>query len=134
MAATYDDRRRAVKVWRSDDGEHWTPGADSFTPWPHVATLGEPGVVTIGSLISARQHDGTWAQGTVGKTPFRRIVTDGSVLYALALDAIWRSDDVGQSWSRDDDGLPNDDILDIAIFENKLHVLLTGGRLLAKEP
>ncbi len=131
MAATYDESRRAVKVWRSDDGERWTPGADSFTPWPHVATLGEPGVVTIGSLISTRQRDGSWVQISVGETPFRRIVTDGSVMYALALDALWRSDDLGQSWVRDDEGLPSDEMLDVAIFEHRLHVLLTGGRLIA---
>jgi photosystem II stability/assembly factor-like uncharacterized protein len=132
MAATYDERSRSVKVWRSDDGEHWTPGADSYTPWPHVATLGEPAVVTVGSVISTRQADGTWNQATAGETSFRRVVFDDSTLYALALDALWRSDDFGKSWSRDDEVLPANELLDIAIFQGKLHVLLTGGRLLAR--
>jgi photosystem II stability/assembly factor-like uncharacterized protein len=132
MAATYDLRRRAVKVWRSEDGENWTPGADSYTAWPQVATLNEPAVVTIGSIISTRQYDGTWNQGAVGEMPFRRVVTDGSALYALALDAIWRSDDFGKSWYRDDENLPTDEILDIANFKDRLYVLLTGGRLMAR--
>jgi hypothetical protein len=58
--------------------------------------------------------------------------SDGSILFALALDGIWRSDDMGKSWSRDDEGLPASEILDIANFDGKLHVLLTGGRLLAR--
>jgi photosystem II stability/assembly factor-like uncharacterized protein len=132
MAATYDERVRSVKVWRSDDGENWTPGADSYTPWPQVATLGDPAVVTVGSVISTRQADGTWNQRTAGETAFRRVVFDGSTLYALALDALWRSDDLGKAWTRDDEGLPANELLDIAIFKGKLHVLLTGGRLLAR--
>jgi hypothetical protein len=131
MAATYDERAHSVKVWRSDDGERWTPGADSYTPWPQVATLGEPAVVTIGSVISTRQPDGTWNQATAGETAFRRVVSDGSTLYALALDALWRSD-IGKSWCRHDEGLPANELLDIAILQGKLHVLLTGGRLLAR--
>ncbi|MFL5760693.1 MAG: WD40/YVTN/BNR-like repeat-containing protein [Thermomicrobiales bacterium] len=132
MAATYDERNRSVKVWRSDDGERWTPGADSYTPWSLVATLGEPAVVTVGSVISTRQSDGTWNQSTVGETAFRRLVFDGSTLYALAVDALWRSDHYGKTWSRDDDELPTNEMLDIAIFDGKLHLLLTGGRLLAR--
>jgi hypothetical protein len=83
-------------------------------------------------MISTRQPNGTWVQGTVGDASFRRIISDGSALYALALDAIWRSDDLGSSWSRDDDGLPSNEIFDIAIFDGRLHVLLTGGRLLRR--
>jgi hypothetical protein len=132
MAATYDQNRQAVKLWRSDDGERWSPGADSFTPWPLVATLGDPAVFSVGSMISIRQPNGTWVQGTVGDAPFRRIISDGSALYALELAAIWRSDDLGSSWSRDDDGLPSNEIFDIAIFDGRLHVLLTGGRLLRR--
>ena len=52
MAATYDERTHSVRVWRTDNGEHWTSGADSFTLWSQVATLGEPAVVTIGNVIS----------------------------------------------------------------------------------
>jgi photosystem II stability/assembly factor-like uncharacterized protein len=131
MAATYDERARSVKVWRSDDGERWTPGADSYTLWPQVATLGEPPLITIGNVISTRQPDGTWDRVTVGGTAFRRVVSHGSDLIALAIDSIWRSDDMGKSWRRDDEGLPASELLDIAVFEDKLHVLLTGGRLLA---
>jgi photosystem II stability/assembly factor-like uncharacterized protein len=134
MAATYDERLRSVKVWRSDDGENWMPGADSYTPWTQVATLGEPAVVTIGSVISTRRSDGTWNQAQAGETAFRRVASDGSGLFALALDGIWRSDDMGKSWRRDDEGLPANELLDIAVFEGRLHVLLTGGRLLANVP
>jgi photosystem II stability/assembly factor-like uncharacterized protein len=131
MAATYDERTHSARVWRSDNGEHWTSGADSFTLWPQVATLGEPSVVTIGNVISTRQPDGIWNQATVGGTAFRRVVSDGSTLIALAINGIWRSDDTGKSWRRDDEGLPNDELLDVAYFDSKLHVLLTGGRLVA---
>jgi len=132
MAATYDERTHSVRVWRSDDGEGWTSGADSFTLWPQVATLGEPAVVTIGNVITTRQPAGTWNRATVGGTAFRRVVSDGSALIALAIDGIWRSDDAGNSWRRDDEGLPTNELLDVAHFDGKLHVLLTGGRLLAR--
>jgi photosystem II stability/assembly factor-like uncharacterized protein len=129
MAATYDDRQRAVTVWRSEDGDSWIRGADSYTQWPLVATLEDPAVVTVGSIISVQQPDGSWRQSSVGESAFRRVVSDGAVLYALAVDAIWRSDDMGNSWYRGDDGLSTDQLLDMAIDAGILDVLLTGGRV-----
>jgi photosystem II stability/assembly factor-like uncharacterized protein len=130
VAATYDERQRAVCLWRSDDGgERWKRGADSYTSWPVVATCASPPVVTIGSIVTAQQPDGTWAQSTVGETGVRRVVGDGKTLVALTVDGIWRSDDLGASWMRDDGGLPADDIMDVELDAGRLYVLLAGGRL-----
>jgi photosystem II stability/assembly factor-like uncharacterized protein len=129
MAATYDDRQHAVTVWRSDDGESWARGADSYSHWPFVATLGDPAVVTVGSVISVQQPDGTWRQSSVGESAFRRVVSDGTTLFALAVDELWQSDDRGASWHSDDSELSTDQLLDIVIDAGILYVLLTGGRV-----
>jgi photosystem II stability/assembly factor-like uncharacterized protein len=130
VAATYDERQRAVCLWRSDDGgERWTRGADSSTPWPVVATCASPPVVTIGNTVTVQQPDGTWAQSTVGETSVRRVVGDGKTLVALTVDGIWRSDDFGASWTLDDGGLPADEVMDVELEAGRLYVLLAGGRL-----
>ena len=103
IAVTYDERRHAVSLWRSDDGgEHWLRGADSFTRWPIAATCDAPPIVTIGSTIMVRQPDGDWRQTVVGEAGIRRVVSNVQLLLALAEDGLWRSDDRGSSWVRDD--------------------------------
>ena len=130
MAATYDAQQRAVTVWRSDDeGEHWRRGGDSDTAWPVVASCGSPPLLTIGNVVTVRLPDGTWRQTPVGETGFRRVVTDGQRLVALAVDGVWRSEILGATWERDDAGLPVDQVMDIALEAGVLYVLLAGGRL-----
>lgn len=130
MAATYDNRQHAVSTWRSDDGgECWVQGVNSYTAWPVVATCGTPPLLTIGNVITVRHPDGKWRQATIGQTGIRRLVADGAMLFALATDGLWCSDDLGLSWGRDDRGLAVDRVMDMALDAGMLYVLLAGGRL-----
>ena len=125
IAATYDERQHAVAIWRSEDaGERWTRGLDAFTSWPVVATCGSPPVVTVGSVISVQQSDGMWQRTAVGEIGVRRLVSNDTLLFALAGDGLWRSDDHGASWSRDDMGLPLAQIADIALAGDTFFALL----------
>jgi photosystem II stability/assembly factor-like uncharacterized protein len=130
VAATYDERRQAVALWRSEDGgEHWRRGADASTSWPVVATWGSPPVVTVGNVIAVQQPDGLWHRTAVGEMGIRRIVGSGTLLFAQAGDGLWRSDDCGASWSRDDMGLPLAQIADIALAGETFYALLASGWL-----
>lgn len=134
LAATYDARQRAISLWRSeDDGAHWTRGGDAIVSWPLVAMCGEPLTVIVGSTIAVRQVDGSWRQATVGATGFRRVVSNGETLFALAVDALWRSDDMGASWVRDDAGIAGDELLDVAWDGEVLYALSRGGRVTWRE-
>jgi photosystem II stability/assembly factor-like uncharacterized protein len=130
VAATYDERQQAVALWRSEDsGERWRRGADAFTPWPVIATWGSPPVVTVGNVIAVQQPDGMWHRTAVGEMGIRRAVGSGTLLFALAGDGLWRSDDSGASWSRDDMSLPLAQITDIALAGETFYALLAGGWL-----
>jgi photosystem II stability/assembly factor-like uncharacterized protein len=130
IAATYDERQHAVAIWRSEDaGERWTRGPDAFTSWPVVATCGSPPVVTVGSVTAVLQSDGTWHRTAVGEMGVRRVVGNGALLFALAGDGLWRSDDHGASWSGDDMGLPLTQVADIALAGDTIFALLGDGWL-----
>ncbi len=134
MAATYDERRHAVTLWRSDDGgEHWVRGADSFTNWPLVATCDEPPAIAIGSTVTIQQADGSWQQAMVGDEGLRRVVGRGRLVMALSGTGLWRSDDAGAIWERSDLELPIEEVLDIALDGDVLYVLLAGGRVWSRE-
>lgn len=129
-AATYDQRLSVVTVWRSDDeGETWHRGGDTRTDWPVVATCGDPPVITIANVITVKQPDGSWRQTPVGQTGIRRVVSDGKTLFALAGDALWRSDDFGASWERDDAGLPIERVADIALDDGRLYVFVAPDKV-----
>ncbi len=130
IAVTYDERQQTAVVWRSEDGaESWSRGTPVRTPWPIVPTCGSPSVVAVGNAITVQQPDGEWRQGIVGDSGVRRIASDGSTILALGVDALWRSDDLGLSWTREESGLPIDQTLDIALDAGTLYALLTAGRL-----
>jgi photosystem II stability/assembly factor-like uncharacterized protein len=133
VAATYDERQQAVALWRSEDaGERWRRGPDAFTPWPVVATWGSPPVVTVGNVIAVQHPDGMWHRAAVGEMGIRRVVGNGTLLFALAGDGLWRSDDCGASWSRDDMDLPLARIADIALGGETFYALIAGGWLWAR--
>jgi photosystem II stability/assembly factor-like uncharacterized protein len=134
VAATYDDRQHAIALWRSlDSGVRWRRGADAFTPWPVVATWGSPPVVTVGNVIAVQQPDGMWHRTAVGEMGIRRVVGSGALLVALVGDGLWRSDDHGAAWSRDDMGLPLAQIADIALAGKTFYALLGGGWLWSRQ-
>src|SRR5215218_7999452 len=90
----------------------------------HAAPL-----LAVGTTIIVRQPGGAWRQTTVGETGLRRVASNGTVIVALARDGVWRSGDYGLTWSRDATRFPHDEIMDVALHESDLFVLLTGGRL-----
>jgi hypothetical protein len=129
-AATYDNRQQTVCLWRSDDGgARWVRGADSSTPWPVVATCAMPPLVAIGNTITVRSIDGPWHQTAIGETGIRRVVGYEESLIALGIERLWRSEDVGLTWVRDDLQLPIDQVVDIAADSSGISVLLSGQRL-----
>ena len=128
IAATYDERQHAVAIWRSEDaGERWTRGADASTSWPVVATCESPPVVTVGNVIAVQQPDGMWHRTAVGEMGIRRVLGNGTLLFALAGDGLWRSDDRGASWSREELGLAPAQIMDIALAGDTFYALLGSG-------
>jgi photosystem II stability/assembly factor-like uncharacterized protein len=130
IAATYNERQNTICIWRSDDeGEHWTRGADSSTPWPAVHTCAAPPLLAIGNTISVRQPDREWRQTTIGETGLRRVASNGAVIVALARDGLWRSGDDALTWSRVAAEFAHDEIMDVALDGSELFILLTGGRL-----
>jgi photosystem II stability/assembly factor-like uncharacterized protein len=134
VAATYDERQHAIALWRSEDGgEGWRRGADAFTSWPIVASWGSPPVVTVGNVIAVQQPDGMWHRTAVGELGIRRVVGSGALLFAFAGDGLWRSGDLGASWSRDDMGLPLGQIADIALAGDTFYALLAGGWLWSRQ-
>ena len=104
-------------------------GADALTSWPIVATCESPPVMTVGSVIAVQQSNGTWHKTVIGEMGIRRVAGNGTLLFALTGDGLWRSDDHGASWSRDDMGLPLAQIADIALAGDTLYALLAGGWL-----
>jgi photosystem II stability/assembly factor-like uncharacterized protein len=130
IAVTYDERQQAAVVWRSEDGaDRWSRGATAPTPWPVVPTCGSPAALAIGNAITVQQPDGEWRQGVVGDTGLRRIASDGSLIFALGVDALWHSDDLGLSWKGDESELPIEQTLDIALDAGTLYALQAAGRL-----
>jgi hypothetical protein len=94
-----------------------------------VHTCAAPPLLAVGTTITVRQPGGAWRQTTVGETGMRRVASNGTVIVALARDGMWRSGDYGLTWSRDATRFPHDEIMDVALHESDLFVLLTGGRL-----
>lgn len=130
IGATYDERRHAVTLWRSDDGgDHWVRGADSFTTWPVVATCDEPAAIAIGSTVTIRQADGSWRQVVIEGEGVRRVVGSDRLVLAVTEESLWRSDDAGATWERSKRELPIEQVLDLALDVDKLYVLLAGGRV-----
>jgi photosystem II stability/assembly factor-like uncharacterized protein len=135
FAATYNSPRQTVQLWYSlDDGDSWLRGAEARTNWPVVATSGDPALITLGGNLFLLQADGSWGSRKVGEkgSGVRRIASDGQTILALTNSDLLRTIDRGVLWTIEDDLPPLDEILDIAIDNGKLYLLLSGGRVCAR--
>lgn len=136
IAATYDPRQYRICLWHSsDDGETWVRSIEAGTNWPLVASCAQPAAFSIGNVLFLEQAPGQWRQATVGSDggAVRRVLgiqrASGPTFLALTTTGIQRSEDGGETWQLESDGLPGEQILDIAISCETLSVLLTAGRV-----
>ena len=154
VAATYDPRQHSICVWSStDDGETWERGIVAETSWPVVATNDDPPLITMINRMLVQNDSGKWHEVRVGDDGgmIRRVVTahlntndaqDAPApeeeeatpsatrsLFVLTTTGIQRSDDWGASWRLDNEGLPVEQIIDIAVGDTDLYVFLTGGQV-----
>jgi photosystem II stability/assembly factor-like uncharacterized protein len=131
LAATYDRRQQRVQLWRSfDAGSSWERGAEVQTVWPNVATSADPPLVTLGSNIFWQSAQRQWNQTALESNSLvHRIVGEKRQLFMLAADGLYRSADDGQSWTLLRNTPPIDRILDVALDDETLYVLLIGGQL-----
>ncbi|MBX5449333.1 MAG: hypothetical protein IRZ24_04635 [Thermogemmatispora sp.] len=134
VAATYDPRQYHVCLWYSaDDGSNWIRGLEADTNWPLVASCAEPLALGVGNILLLATPDGNWRRSAVGHGGggIRRVVScqwaDRRLLFVLAGGGIFRSDDLGQSWQAQHEGLPLVRIADIACTSTRLWALLSGG-------
>ncbi len=130
FAATYDPRQKIAQLWRShDDGLKWQRGAEAHTSWSVVATCDHPPALTLGHLLFVQPPGQEWQQVGIDDTPIRSIVSDGTVLLALTIDGLYQSVDYGENWEAVDLPFSSDDLVDMALYNNQLYMLLQGGRL-----
>lgn len=133
IAATYDSRRQLAQFWSSrDDGDTWQRGAEVKTNWAVVATCAQPPIITLGGMMFMQDLDATWLSYQIGRkgSGIRRLVSDGErTLLALTTTGFLRSKNLGESWTPLHDAPPEETILDIALTNGKIHLLLTDGRV-----
>jgi photosystem II stability/assembly factor-like uncharacterized protein len=135
FAATYNPPRKTAQLWYSlDDGDSWLRGAEARTNWPVVATSGDPALITLGGNLFLLQADGSWGSCKVGEmgSGVRRIASNGETILALTNSDLLRTVDRGVLWTIEPNLPPLDEILDIAIDNGKLYLLLSGGRVCAR--
>jgi photosystem II stability/assembly factor-like uncharacterized protein len=135
IAITYDLQQQVVQPWRSfDGGQSWARGAKVQTPWPLTATYDTPALFTIGNILYLQQSGDHWLEIRIGseESAVRRIVGNSEVLLALTTNGLYHSLDQGQSWTESDDELPAAQVMDIALAENIVYVLLAGGQVWSK--
>lgn len=136
LAATYDPRQHRICLWYStDDGKNWIRSMEAATDWPVVATCTQPAALSIAHLLFLEQAAGKWQQVTVGSNggAIRRVLgiqsAGKTLLLALTTTGIWRSADIGRAWQQVYSDLPIVHIVDIAVMDTDLIVLLSGGHL-----
>ncbi len=140
LAATYDPRQYQVCLWYStDNGQTWIRSLEAGTRWPLVATCAQPGAVSIGNILLLEGAAGQWQKVTVGHDggAIRRVLglrqADKTHLFVLTTTGIQHSEDLGATWQQENEGLPVEHIVDLALAGSTLTVLLTGGRIWQRE-
>jgi photosystem II stability/assembly factor-like uncharacterized protein len=131
IAATYDARQQIAQIWYSlDSGETWKRGVEAQTPWPIVTVAGHPPLLTLGGVIFVLHPKGNWVQYTIRPgAGVRRVAGRSTLILALTTHGLFRSTDRGKAWSEEPDCPPVAEVLDLMIGEDRLFLLLTGGRV-----
>jgi photosystem II stability/assembly factor-like uncharacterized protein len=131
LAATYDTRLYVAQIWHSSDqGGHWSRGAQMATTFPYMATLAHHALFTLGGFAFLRQDNGDWQQRRVGDgSGVRRITGNTDGLFALTTSGIYRSDDRGGTWQTVQSEVPVEQIIDLELSDNTLFALCTGGQV-----
>jgi len=131
VAVTRPPRPGAIQVWHSSTGgETWERGVEATTRWPVACALAEPPLLTIGGAALAQGPDGAWQRAVITERGgIRRVAGGGDGVVCLSSAGLHRSRDRGHSWSIIDPGFPVNEAVDIALVNDTLTVLLTGGRL-----
>ncbi|MGH3490153.1 MAG: hypothetical protein ACRDP8_19870, partial [Actinopolymorphaceae bacterium] len=129
LAATRDPRMGAIQLWAStDEGASWSREVRAETPWPVVRSVADPPLVSLGRALCARDDDGRWTRWAELDDGIRAVAGDSNGLAVLTPGAIWSVAD-GEVGVRLDDGIPAAEVLDIYLWQGRLHALLTGGRV-----
>ena len=121
----------AYGVFKTEDsGETWKRGVEAQTPWPIVTVAGHPPLLTLGGVIFVLHPKGNWVQYTIRPgAGVRRVAGRSTLILALTTHGLFRSTDRGKAWSEEPDCPPVAEILDLMIGEDRLFLLLTGGRV-----
>jgi photosystem II stability/assembly factor-like uncharacterized protein len=142
VAATFDPRQYRICIWSSvDDGKTWERGMEAETQWPIVATSDDPPLITISTVIFLQNASEQWNRVSMSEEGgmIRRVISirqtntaSTPTLVALTTTGIYRSDDWGESWQPDNEGLPVEQIVAIAGDNANLYVLLAGGQVMKR--
>jgi hypothetical protein len=137
FALTHDSRRNLGQLWRSlDNGQLWIRGISLHMPWPVAATHHAPPMIGLGTMAFVQQPDGNWKGVRVSdRGVIRRIAGDEQMLLALTTDGIKQSFDQGVTWGVLSGHAVLDtaagQMMDIALHQGVLYILLAGGEVCA---
>lgn len=129
LAATYDPAQLAVDLWRGDHAGGWTHASRASLPTPVVATCADPPVAVLGGAWMVVDRDGVWRRGTGPGGTIRAVRGRGDVVVALTDTAAALSTDRGRTWSEQSVPVPAAQVLDAAVVDGTVYLLLPGARV-----
>lgn len=138
LAATYDPRQYRINLWYSQDqGEHWVRSVEAMTTWPVVATCPGVPLLTVGNYLFLENAPGEWKRVSLpdGSGAIRCVagLQRTERLFVLTTLGIQSSDDLGQTWRRDEAAFSGGQMLALVIEDTTLYVLCAGGRVWKRE-
>lgn len=133
LGITYDPRLQVAQIWYSaDGGARWSRGAQLTTPFAQASSLAEPPLFTLGGYAFLKGASPDWDQRRVGDgSGVRRITGSPSSLFALTTNGIYRSDDAAITWTVFETGIPVEQIIDLALADHTLTLLVAGGQVVS---